>query len=359
MQATPPEKKPLEHAPPLVATEALSKNNWSFSIDSQAVVQAKQSTTISSEISGKINALSKEFDAGFFVAKEHILVAVSESNYIADVKSAKANLSLAQANLQEELARGDVAKIEWQGYSEQASDLALRKPQIAAQTANVDYAKAQLERAERELSRTKIRMPYKGLIVERKVSIGDYVTNGSAIAKVISTDVAEIRLPLTMAQFQKLKPALSVTNAVQIAPISVDLFSSLAQSQHWIAQLDRIEQVIESDTQIIFAVAKIIDPYNLADTHEYPLAVGQFVKAKITIEQTTQSYRIERSLLTPRQQLLVVNGEKLYIRTPNIIHQDLNYIYVDAGLEADDLLVVSALSKPVDGMRIRLAKEAK
>ncbi|WP_440903838.1 efflux RND transporter periplasmic adaptor subunit [Catenovulum sp. SX2] len=356
MQATPPEQKPLEHAPPLVATEVLNKQAWPFSIDSQAIVQAKQTTIISSQISGKIDKIAQQFDAGFFLEEGAVLVEVSQSNYLADVKSAKANLSLAQANLQEELARGDVAKVEWQAYGDQASDLALRKPQIAAQTANVEFAKAQLDRAERELKRTKISMPYKGVVVERKVSLGDYVTTGFAVAKVIATDVAEIRLPLTLAQYQKLKPHLPQTNAVQIAPISVELFNNLAQPQRWTAQLARIEQVVESDTQIIYAVAQINDPYNLANSHAYPLAVGQFVKAKITLEQTEQVFRVARSLLTPRQQLLVVNGDVLRIRTPNIVHQELNYIYVDKGLEPNDLLVVSALSKPVDGMRIRLTK---
>ena len=357
MQATPAEQKPIEHAPPLVATQAVVKQAWPFVIESQAIVQAKQATTISSQVSGKINKLSSQFEAGFFVEKDSILLEVSESNYLADVKSAKANLSIALANLQEEQARGDVAKIEWQAYSEQASDLALRKPQIAAQQANVAFAKAQLERAERELDRTKIRMPYAGLVVERKISLGDYVTPGFAVAKVIATDVAEVRLPLTLAQYQKLQPYMSQTKSVQIAPISVELFNNLARPQQWQASLDRIEQVVESDTQIIFAVAKITDPYNLNNSHDYPLEVGQFVKAHILIEHETELFRISRSLLTPRQQLLVVNGDKLRIRTPNILHQDQHYIYVDSGLEQGDQIIVSALSKPVDGMRIRMAEE--
>ncbi|EWH09075.1 membrane-fusion protein [Catenovulum agarivorans DS-2] len=354
MQAQPVPQNPIEHSPPLVAAQALSKQRWPFIIESQAVVSAKQQTQLSSEVTGKVELLSSQFETGRFVDSASVLLQVSDANYIADYKSAQATLSVEQANLQQELALGEVAEAEWQSYGEQANALALRKPQIAAQQAKVAFAQAQLDRAKRELQRTKIKMPYDGVIVERLVSIGDLLTPGTRVAKVIATAQAEVRLPLTLAQYQKLQASFAATKKVQFAPIAVELFNNLAQPMRWQARLDRIEQLVESDTQIFYAIAVIDDPYNLNQTHASPLAVGQFVKAEISLNTEKESYKISRSLLTPRMKLLVANDGKLRIRTPNILHQDQDFIYVDNGLKPEDLLIVSALSKPVDGMSVRV-----
>ena len=94
--------------------------------------------------------------------------------------------------------------------SKAASDLALRKPQVLEAYAQLEFAKADLEKRQGDLDRTQIRAPYDGLVREKLADIGQFVNAGSPIAATFAVDVAEIRLPLP----DKELPFLELDNVV-------------------------------------------------------------------------------------------------------------------------------------------------
>lgn len=59
---------------------------------------------------------------------------------------------------------------------------------VAEAKANLEAAQAELERARLELAHTEIKAPFKGILEERPVEIGDYVDSGDAVATVIEQD---------------------------------------------------------------------------------------------------------------------------------------------------------------------------
>ena len=58
-------------------------------------------------------------------------------------------------------------------------------------------ARAELVRARRNLERTYIRLPYDGLVRQKSADLGQFVSPGTKLGVTFSTEVAEIRLPLT------------------------------------------------------------------------------------------------------------------------------------------------------------------
>ena len=190
-------KEPLEQEPIvekafLVDAKSVYTESVDFTVKTQGNVIPKHQTKLSGQVSGAIVNISSVFVEGGFFNKGDVLVELEQDDYLTEVKLAEAQLAQAEADLQEEVARGKVAEKEWRSVNSTAPPaLGLRQPQLAREQANVKGAQAQLERAKRNLSRTQIKAPYNGVVVQRDVDLGQFLPVGSVIGEVFSTDVAE------------------------------------------------------------------------------------------------------------------------------------------------------------------------
>ena len=59
---------------------------------------------------------------------------------------------------------------------------------MAEALANLDAARARVEQVQIEIANTSLRAPFDGLLEERPVEIGDYVNDGSEVARVLDVD---------------------------------------------------------------------------------------------------------------------------------------------------------------------------
>lgn len=354
-----PDKKPLAAKPTLVTYKTITAQNLQFKIPSQGVVSPLQKTQLTAQVSGKVVSLADVFIEGGFFKKGDILVSLEASDYQTQVKSAQAALARAKAALKEETARGEVAKQEWLQMQDKATDLALRIPQLETEQANVAYAEAELEQAKRNLERTLIRAPYDGIVVTRNAQLGQFLTAGSSVGLIYATDIAEVRLPVSMEDstyLANLRPK-QVKNAPAKVNIKVNIGGNLHQ---WQAQLTRSEGIVDSDSRMLYFAAQIKDPYNLEQTHEQALHFGQFVEADIYGKQMSQIFKVERNLLTVEQKLMLLNDDMtLSLVKPHIIRSEHGYVYIDKGLSDQAKLITSPISNPVNGMVVRVADDKK
>ncbi|HEY5775915.1 MAG TPA: biotin/lipoyl-binding protein, partial [Xanthomonadales bacterium] len=193
------ERKPEAVKAVLVETIDAEVVSLNFVIKSQGTVRPRTETTLVSEVSGKIVSVAPEFVAGGFFHEGEILLQIDPSDYEAALKRAQAALASREAKLADETARSEQALKDWinMGKQGQPSDLVLRKPQMADAKANVSAAEADVQKARRDLERTSITVPYDGLVRQKAVDIGQYVTLGTRLGVTFAIDTAEVRLPLT------------------------------------------------------------------------------------------------------------------------------------------------------------------
>lgn len=342
-----PEKKTEPRLPPLVSLQPLVFQDITYQVSSQGTVQAKTETTLVSEVNGKITAIADAFVAGGFFQAGDILVRIEPADYQTAVKAAEAALATAKAALEEERARAKVAERDWLNFtSGKAPALGLRKPQLASALAKVNSAEADLERARRDLSRTEIRAPYSGMVKSRAANLGQFVSRGSQLGVLLDTAIAEVRLPLTLADLKD----LGVT-AQSNLQLEVSLQDDSAQQ--WPATLVRTEGVLDSQSRVIHAVAELNDPYRRAQTGT-PLRFGQFVQANITGRTASAVMQLPRHLLKPGHQVLVADKAlKLQLRAVRLDRADQAFAYIAGGTETGDQLVVSPLANPIPGMQVR------
>lgn len=349
----PPAKVSEQRLPLLVTVTPLQPEDLTYRIASQGTVTAKLETTLISEVNGRIVGVSPQFVAGGFFAKGDLLIQVEPADYQTALKAAEASLAGAKAQLEEEKARGRVAEAEWRSFTEgKAPALGLRQPQLASALANVQSAEAEVERARRDLARTEIRAPYSGLVRSRTANLGQFISRGSQLGVILGTELAEVRLPLTDTDFG----FLPQTSGQQL-DIPVTLQTVVAgEPQQWQATVVRTEGVLDERSRVIYAVAELADPYQLAVTNGQSLQFGRFVQAEIKGISANQMTRVARHLLRPGNQLLVVDAaNSLQFRSVNVARADAQFAYIRSGFEPSDRLIVSPVTNPLAGTQVRVA----
>ncbi len=350
----PPEQKPVEEKAFLVDAKEVHSQPVTFKIQSQGNVVPKNKTSLSAQVSGRVVSLSEQFIAGGMVNKGDVLATLEQDDYLTDVKLAEAELAQAKAALEEEIARGKVAEAEWRSVNSVVPpELGLRKPQLAREQANVKAAEAKLERARRNLDRTEVKAPYNGLIVERNIDLGQYIATGTLVGTIYSTDVAEIRLPVTDSDL-----AFLDVEKAQGNQNNVELTASVAgKTRRWQATLARTEGVRDSASRVIYAIAQVSDPYqrNASDDAPPTLRFGQFVEAKITGTQSEDLIVLPRTTLRLDNTVMVVDEDrKLRIKPVEVLRTSAQNVYLSSGIEDGEQVVVSAVPNPFDGMQVRL-----
>ncbi|GAA5194143.1 efflux RND transporter periplasmic adaptor subunit [Ferrimonas gelatinilytica] len=344
-----PEKKEQVTSLPIVEVLAVTPQAHQLVLRSYGVVKPKHDSQLVAEISGRLIELTPRFVVGQHVRKGELLARIEPADYQADLMQAQAGLAQAQAQLQEEIARGKVAETEWRGVMEGIPpELGLRKPQLAKEQANVRSAEAALSRAQRNLERTEIRAPFDGIITERNVDLGQYINVSVNLGRVQGTDIAEIRLPLPPEDLAYLNDENSGT---------VTLIQTQAgQTRQWQAQLVRSEGVINDANRMIYLVAQLDDPYAM-ESAGVPLKFGSFVNAEI------QGRRVDNLLALPRhavrsQRITVIKADNtVELRPVEVVRADLEQVYVRTELAPGERISPNVLDSLDSGRKVKIAGE--
>ncbi|MGE6462186.1 efflux RND transporter periplasmic adaptor subunit [Pseudoalteromonas tetraodonis] len=340
-----------------VAVKPLQLIDYPVEIDSFGTVKPRTQSMLVAQVSGLIIDINERFREGGFFEKGDVLLQLDDRDLKAEVKSAQANLLNAEQNLLEEQARGRQALTDWQrlGNESEPSILVLRKPQLAAAQAQVLSAQAQLEKAQLNLERTKIKAPYAGRVLNRSVDLGQVVSNNMQLATIYATDSVEIRLPIKNKDLPFINlPEQYRDGAKNQRGSAVNFTSDLIGEQQWQGQLIRTEGAIDESAQQLYVVAKINDPYKSTSDNQYPVKIGQYVKAKINGKVASQVLVIPNSAIYQGSYVYVVENGTLQRKNIALAWQNALQGIVSKGLEAGSQLVLTPLGQVSSGTPVQI-----
>ncbi|WP_158969744.1 efflux RND transporter periplasmic adaptor subunit [Paraglaciecola sp. L3A3] len=340
----------------------LQPQQYQVIVDSYGTVQPKTQSALVAQVSGQINYVSPQFRNGGFFSKGDVLVKLDQRDYLADKQIAEASLLSAQQKLLEEEANSKQAEIDWQrlGNGQPASDLVLRKPQLAAAKANLLSAEAQLARAQLNLERTKITAPYDGRILSQLVDFGQVLANNSKLAEIYSTDSVEIRLPINNSDIDLINfPEEFRINNPELPSIEANFTSSLTSNQHWVGQITRTEAAIDASSQQLYIVAQIKDPYNPTIHPGTSIKIGQYVSAKVQGKTINNAIVINNNAIYQGSYVYVVEDDLLKRRDIKIRWQNSQKTIIEDGLSANDVLVTTPLGQVSSGTPVAISGRAK
>jgi HlyD family secretion protein len=236
-------------------TAEVTRGDLLVSISATGTVEPEEVIDVGAQVAGQIlsfgkDAHGKTVDYGSVVEEGTVLARIDDSLYSADeaqaeaqVQSAGASLQRAQADLEQLKAKFRQAERDWQrarnlGPSEALAQTSYDAYQSAYETAKANVAvgeaailqarsslaqaAAVLRRAQRNLGYCTIRSPVKGVIIDRRVNIGQTVVaslNAPSLF-LIAKDLTRMQVWVAVneADIGKIKPGQPVTFTVDAFP---------------------------------------------------------------------------------------------------------------------------------------------
>lgn len=184
-------------------------------ISATGTVEPEQVVDVGAQVGGIVKAFGKDksgktIDYGSVVEKDTVLAQIDDSLYVAALETAKAQLQLAQANVLQMKAKLLQAQRDWDRaqklgpsdalaqtvYDQYQATYEVAKANLAAAEAAVAQAKASLTTAKANLVYCTIKSPVKGVIIDRRVNIGQTVVSSLSAPSLflIATDLKRVQV---------------------------------------------------------------------------------------------------------------------------------------------------------------------
>jgi membrane fusion protein (multidrug efflux system) len=255
-----------------VVTYKVEPKPLSEDIFAVGTLQANESITVKTEISGKIERI--EFTEGQLVQKGDLLLEIDSREYEQELERTKAVYELAESTFNR---RNDLSKIG--AASKQDRDearSALTESKAAYEKANINYEK------------TKIQAPFDGIIGLRSVSVGDYLNAGANITGMVSINPVKVEFSVPEKHFSVLREGLPLFLTVDAWP-----------NKEFLGEIYAINPQIDPDSRNITAKA-------LVPNEEKLLRPGMF--GYVTIHVSIK----DNALMIPEEGI-IPNGDKFSV----------------------------------------------
>src|SRR5439155_348226 len=183
--------------------------------------------------------------------------------------------------------KAQVAQLEAQRALARAKDLA---QQNASSTADLEKAEAEARGAQAQydlqrirLERTTVRAPFAGVVGQRWVSLGDYVTNSTKLASLhtVNPQRATFQVPERFAR--ELRPGQRVS--FRVAAIA---------GRDFTGEVDFVDPVIQLPGRTILVKARVPNPARL-------LQPGMFIEARLVTAVRPQAVVIPEDAVVPAE----------------------------------------------------------
>ena len=329
-----------------------------LTIDTQGEVRPQTEIDLVPEVGGKIVYVSPNFIEGGFFKKGETLIRIDDSSYQVDKIRAQSAIAQAEQTLVREVAEGEIARRDFEELGRgEPSDLALRLPQRQQAEASLQAARADMRNAELQLSRTQVTAPFTGRVRSKSSDVGQFVSPGARLGRIFSTNIVEVRVPLTDNDLSKIDLPIAFNAKSRADAPTVTLRATIGgKPQEWIGHIMRTDSTYDTQSRALFAIVEVFDPYGKgASQNGVPLAPGLFVNAEIDGKLMENAIVISRDALRPQDEVYVVDEEgQAEIRNTVVLDSDPSRAVLASGVESGELVVVSPMERSRIAMPLKV-----
>jgi len=282
-------------------------------------VEAVQSIELRPEVSGRLDAIY--VSEGREVGRGTPLFKVDDAELAAQVARLEAEKDLAEQALQRtrELIERNASS---EADLEQAE-------------ANARSARAQLQLQQTRLERTVVRAPFAGVVGERFVSVGDYVTSQTALTTLQTVDPQRIGFQVPERYARQLAVGQDVDFEVAAVPGRV-----------FTGTVDFVDPRVQLPGRTILVKARVPNP-------ERVLRPGMFVEARLVTEVRPEAVVVPEDAILP-----LAGADYVWIVTPEgaasrrqvqIGVRSPGTVEIRSGVEAGTRVVVGGVERLGEG----------
>lgn len=322
-------------------------------IEALGRVRAREMVDLQPQVDGRIEWIDYALGQGSTLKRNQPLARIEREPFQLAIQTARSTLAERRAELQQEEGQRQVAKEEYAllGSSVPEADraLILREPQLAAASARVDAAEAQLALAERDLRLTEIRAPFNALLVDRSVDVGDRVAPGTVMYQLAGADRFEIEVEIPARQLARLG-----TEAVKVR----------IQGSQWPAgiyrrgEFVRLIPVLEEQGRLARLLVELEDPLAIQDPAQPQLLLNDLARVTVTSPVKRERVRVPLTAVQDGDHVWILENGEIRIQPIKIAYLSGDAAVLEEGLNGGETLVTTRLTTVVDGMKVRVAGDA-
>jgi len=387
------ERRIVEETGRLVEVFAAKAEKVQMYIEAYGTVEPREALKLVAEVRGQIVDISSSFKEGGFVNKGTRLIQIDPRTYKLEVQRRNVQIKQAQAEikrLQQEvlnlqarikIAKSDVSLAEGEYFrlkklidrkviaqstldkAEQQylasrqrlqtleNQLALTGPQKEQLLAQRDLTKVLFQEAQLDLERSGIIALFDGWVLEKTVEVGQHVNVGQNLGRIYSAGELDIEVRIPVKDFKWLPAELNSDARIEAEVI----FEIQGARMTWNGRLSRVKAEMDDKTRTLPVVIEI-DEVSKSEENRSSLRLrpGMFVTVKIKGKEVSQAFVLPRHVVYPGDIVYTVEGDRLKIKSVNILRTYKDSVIVSQGLSDGERIIKTPLSAATDGMLVRV-----
>ena len=305
-----------------------------------ARLEASREAVIQPQVSGIVQ--KRLFEEGSLVRAGQQLYQIDDAVYQANLQSARAQLSLAQANkaLAQSTANRYAPLVKEKAVSRQTYDQALTEVKVAS--ANILVAEAAIKQAESNVQYAKVLAPISGVIGKSNVSEGALVSPGNttSMAKIQQLDPLYVNITQSAANLMRIKKEFQ-SGALKGVDFAVQITLDDGTPYPHKGRMLFADQTVDASTGELLLRAEVPNPDGM-------LLPGLYVRADIPQSQFHNAYLVPQSAVTrgKTDTLRVVAEDGTFApREVKIAGSQKNQWIITGGLKPGEMVMVDTLSQ--------------
>jgi membrane fusion protein (multidrug efflux system) len=323
-EATPPGRGgPGGGGPPVMSVEVTPafRDSVVDAIVATGGIEAMQQIALRPDVDGRVVELL--FREGQQVAAGTPLVKIDDAELVAQVERARADRDLARQALER--------------TRQLVTDRAAATADLERAEATQRVAQASLDLLELRLSRTVVRAPFSGVIGQRRVSVGDYVTSQRELLMLQSVSPVRAVFNVPERYAEDLRPGQAVTFRVAALP-----------GRDFNGRVDFVDPSVTLPARTITVKA-------ISSNSGGTLQPGMFVEVRLATEVRPNAIVIPEEAIAPAAggafAWVVVDGKvtrralELGVRSPG-------FVEVLRGIDLNEQVVVGGLERLFEGAAV-------
>lgn len=291
-------------------------------------IEALQAVELRPDEQGRVTAL--HFFEGQSVGKGAALLTIDDAMLRAQAERAAAERDLARQQLER-------VRLLRQQNASSAADL--ERAEAAARSATAALAVLQLQ-----IARSTVRAPFAGVVGQRFVSVGDYVTTGTRLLTLQTVDPQRAVIEVPERHAVRLRPGQTVAFTVAAEPGRI-----------FNAHVDFIDPVVQTANRTIMVKGRAPNPNRV-------LRPGMFIEARLATATRMNAIVVPEDAVQPLRTANViwaVDSGRASRRVVQLGARSQGVVEVLSGIKAGELVVVGGLERMAEGMPVAANLRAK
>ncbi len=368
-----PEPTRTEQPPhvPFVQTGPVSAGSGSIPVFGSGTVRPGAEVAVVPEVGGRVVWVDPGFKSGGRVRAGQTVFRIEEVHYRFRVQEAEANVAASRVAFLREQEQASIARSQYELYAaprgdgappSDANPLTLREPQLDAARAALSRDEARLADARLALSKTRITAPFNGLVRDESVNVGQVVSPGRPVGRLIASDAVEVVVPLSDSDAAMIPGLWDLNAGDGNRDVSARVIARYGEARYaWQGYVERAEASLDEQTRTIDVIVRVPDPLTAGDPTDGivspggspPLLVGEFVEVEIEGLVLERYFKVPRASLKPGNEVWMVKAGVVKLVPVRVLQRADDEVFVTGSLEHGLAVITGGVQFATEGMPVQ------